>query len=147
MNKKPTSVEKYYLFNCEDFILGRMAAKIAFVLQGKDRPDFAPNVESAIGIIATNSDKLRVSGRKKDEKTYHTYSGYPGGITSRKLKDVIERDSRQAVWNAVYGMLPKNKLRDRLMKKMLICKDETHGVVNGEIEKVFPAPTVDKQNN
>jgi large subunit ribosomal protein L13 len=147
MNKKHTSMKKYYLFDCEDFILGRMATKIAFVLQGKDRPDFAPNVESEIGIIAINSNKLRVSGRKKDEKTYHTYSGYPGGITSRKLKDVIERDSRQAIWNSVYGMLPKNKLRDPLMKKIIICKDENHGVANGEIEKILPAPTVDKQNN
>jgi large subunit ribosomal protein L13 len=147
MNKKPTSVEKYYLFDCEDFILGRMAAKIAFVLQGKDKPDFAPNVESAVGIIVINSDNLRVSGRKKDEKTYHTYSGYPGGITSRKLKDVIERDSRQAIWNSIYGMLPKNKLRDPLMKKVLIFKDENHGVVKSEVEKVIPAPTVDKQNN
>ena len=140
-------MEKYYLFDCEDFILGRMAAKIAFILQGKDRPDFAPNIESEIGIIAINSDKLRVSGRKKDEKTYHTYSGYPGGITSRKLKNVIERDSRQAIWNSVYGMLPKNKLRDRLMKKMLVCKDGNHGVANGQIEKVLPASAVDKQNN
>jgi len=147
MNKKPTSVKKYYLFDCEDFILGRMAAKIAFVLQGKDRPDFAPNVEGSVGIIVTNSDNLKVSGRKKDEKTYHTYSGYPGGITSRKLKDVIEKDSRQAIWNSVYGMLPKNKLRDRLMKKMVICKDENHDVVNSEIEKVVPAAIIDKQNN
>jgi large subunit ribosomal protein L13 len=147
MNKKPTSVKKYFLFDCEDFILGRMATKIAFLLQGKDKPDFAPNVEGSVGIIAINSDKLRVTGRKKDDKAYHTYSGYPGGITSRKLKDVIERDSRQVIWNAIYGMLPKNKLRDRLMKKMLICKDENHGVANGEIEKVLPAPAVDKQNN
>ncbi len=146
MNKKTLPVKKHYLFNCEDFVLGRMAAKIAFILQGKDLPDFAPNVESAVNVIVINSDKLRVSGRKKDEKTYHTYSGYPGGITSRKLKDVIERDSRQAVWNSVYGMLPKNKLRDLLMKRMLICKDENYGA-NIEAEKVLPAPTVDKKNN
>ncbi|MFA6285398.1 MAG: 50S ribosomal protein L13 [Parcubacteria group bacterium] len=146
MNKKTLPVKKYYLFNCEDFVLGRMATKIAFILQGKDLPDFAPNVESAVNVIVINSDKLRVSGRKKDEKTYHTYSGYPGGITSRKLKDVIERDSRQAVWNSVYGMLPKNKLRDLLMKRMLICKDENYGA-NIEAEKVLPAPTVDKKNN
>lgn len=140
-------MKKYYLFDCEDFVLGRMATKIAFLLQGKDQPDFSPNVESSIGIIAIKSDKLRVSGRKMDDKTYHTYSGYPGGITSRKLKDVIERDSRQAIWNAVYGMLPKNKLRDNLMKKILICKDENHGVSNGQIEKIAPAPDLEKKIN
>lgn len=139
MSKIATTPKKYYLFNCEDFVLGRMAAKIAFILQGKNNPDYAPNILNDVHIIAINSDKLRVSGRKKEAKAYHTFSGYPGGITSRKLKDILEKDSRQAVWNSIYGMLPKNKLRNQQMKKVLIFKDGNHSIKNGQIEKIDPA--------
>jgi large subunit ribosomal protein L13 len=136
MKKNPTNRKKYFLFNAENFILGRMTAKIAFLLQGKMNPDYAPNRVGPAYVIVTNCDKLNVSGRKKDDKMYHSFSGYPGGITSRKLKDVIERDSRRVLWEAIYGMLPKNKLRDVMMKKVLICKDANHGVNNAEIEEI-----------
>jgi len=136
MNKEKSAMNKYYLINCENFILGRMSTKIAFLLQGKDKPQYAPNKTGDCFVIVTNSDKLNVSGRKKSEKIYHSFSGYPGGITSRKLEDVLERDSRKIVWESVYGMLPKNKLRDLMMKKMLISKDDKHGVQNVEIEEI-----------
>ena len=129
-------MEKYYLINCENFILGRMSTKIAFLLQGKDKPQYAPNKIGDCFVVVTNTDKLNVSGRKKSNKMYHSFSGYPGGITSRKLKDILERDSRKIVWESVYGMLPKNKLRDLMMKKMLIFKDDKHGVQNAEIEEI-----------
>jgi len=136
MSKKKTGMKKYYLINCENFILGRMSTRIAFLLQGKDKPQYAPNKTGDCFVIVTNSDKLNVSGRKKSEKIYHSFSGYPGGITSRKLEDVLERDSRKVVWEAVYGMLPKNKLRNLMMKKMLIFKDDKHTVQNAEIEEI-----------
>ncbi|MDD3487135.1 MAG: 50S ribosomal protein L13 [Candidatus Moranbacteria bacterium] len=130
------SQKKYYLFNAENFILGRMATKIAILLQGKNEVGYAPNKTGEVFVIVTNADKLNVSGRKKDDKMYHSFSGYPGGITSQKLKDVIGRDSRKAVWESIYGMLPKNKLRDVVMKKITISKDQNHGVVNGQIEEI-----------
>lgn len=136
MSKEKSPMKKYYLINCENFILGRMAAKIAFLLQGKDRPQYAPNKTGDCFVIVINSDKINVSGRKKSDKIYHSFSGYPGGITSRKLEDVLERDSRKIVWEAVYGMLPKNKLRDMMMKKMLIFRDDKHGVQNAGIEEI-----------
>jgi large subunit ribosomal protein L13 len=136
MEKISLNKKKYYLFNCENFILGRMATEIAFLLQGKKDPQYVPNRPGDAYVIVINSDKLNVSGRKKDDKTYHSYSGYPGGITSRKLKDVIKRDSRKAVWESIYGMLPKNKLRDVMMKKITISKDADHGLVNAEIEEI-----------
>jgi large subunit ribosomal protein L13 len=129
-------MKKYYLINCENFILGRMATKIAFLLQGKDQPQYAPNKTGDCFVIVTNSDKLNVSGRKRSDKMYHSFSGYPGGITSRKLEDVLERDSRKIIWEAVYGMLPKNKLRDVMMKKMFISKDDKHEMQNVEVEEI-----------
>lgn len=138
MNKKKTPKEKYYLFNCEDFFLGKMSVKIAFLLQGKDKPDYAPNKMEKRFVIVINSDKLKVSGRKKDSKIYHTFSGYPGGITSRTLRETIKRDSRKVIWNSVYGMLPKNKLRDEMMKKMFIFKDSKHTAGNIQTEEVKP---------
>lgn len=134
MNKK--SAQKHYLFNCENFILGRMAVKIAFMLQGKDKPQFAPNKTGNCSVIVINSDKLNVSGRKKGDKMYHYFSGYPGGITSRKLEEMLEKDSRKVVWEAVYGMLPKNKLRDVMMKKMSIFKDDKYNMPNIQAEEI-----------
>jgi len=136
MNKKMISEKKYYLFDCEKFFLGRMSAKIAFFLQGKNKTDYTPNKEGEYFVIVVNSDKLNVTGRKKDDKMYHSFSGYPGGITSRSLEETLKKDSRKVIWNSVYGMLPKNKLRDRMMKKMFIFKDKEHDIKSPHIEEV-----------
>ena len=138
MTEKKSPKKKYYLFNSEKFILGRMSVKIAFMLQGKNKPQFAPNKAGDCNVIVINSDKLNVSGKKMGDKMYHTFSGYPGGITSRNLEEMIKKDSRKAIWNAVYGMLPKNKLRNPMMKKMLIFKDDKYNMPNIEIEEVQP---------
>lgn len=118
----------YYLFDCKKFILGRMATRIAFLLEGKHRPDYAPNADGKVFVIVINSDEVKVTGRKKEGKIYHSFSGYPGGISSRSLKVALQKDSRKVVFNAVYGMLPKNKLRSKMMKRMFVFKDEKHNV-------------------
>lgn len=116
------------MFDCDDFILGRMAARIAFILQGKHMSNYSPNQDGGDFAIVINSDKTRTTGNKLEKKMYHTFSGYPGGITSLRLKDKMARDSRQVITQAVYGMLPKNKLRDRMMKRLLVFKDDKHGL-------------------
>jgi large subunit ribosomal protein L13 len=115
-----------------------MATQIARVLQGKDVPQYAPNKTGDCFVAVINTDKLNVTGRKMDDKTYHSYSGYPGGITSKKLKDVVENDSTKAVWEAIYGMLPKNKLRNIMMKKVSIFRDDKYSIPNSNIEEVQP---------
>jgi len=127
-SKDSKDSKKYFLFDCDDFILGRMAARIAFILQGKHKCDYSPNADGGDFAVVINSDKTRVSGNKKEKKMYHSFSGYPGGITSRKLKDRIERDSRQVIVEAVYGMLPKNKLRNKMLKRLLVFKDNKHNL-------------------
>jgi len=123
-----------YLFDCKKFILGRMATRIAFLLEGKHRPDYAPNADGKVFVIVINSDEVRVTGRKKEGKIYHSFSGYPSGISSRSLKVALQKDSRKVVFNAVYGMLPKNKLRPKMMKRMSVFKDDKYDVKADIIE-------------
>ncbi|KKP77605.1 MAG: 50S ribosomal protein L13 [Candidatus Moranbacteria bacterium RIFOXYA12_FULL_35_19] len=117
---------KYNLFDAEKETLGRMATKIATVLRGKNKADFTPNIDGGDFAVVINSDKLQVTGNKMEGKIYHYFSGYPGGIRSVKLKDQMEKDSTKVIQSAVYGMLPKNKLRNPMMKRLLIYKDEKH---------------------
>src|SRR4030042_2333112 len=130
MSKSKTVSKNYYLFDCKKFILGRMSSRIATLLQGKNLPDYAPYKEGNCFIIVINSDKLNVSGKKLASKIYHSFSGYPGGSTSRTLEKALGNDSRKVVWNSIYGMLPKNKLRDKMMKKIQIFRDEKHDIKN-----------------
>lgn len=117
---------KFNLFDAEKENLGRMATKIARVLRGKNKVDFTPNIDAGDFAVVINSDKLQVTGNKMEGKIYHYYSGYPGGIRSVKLKDQMEKDSTKVIKMAVYGMLPKNKLRDSMIKRLLIYKDDKH---------------------
>ena len=119
---------KYHLFNCQEENLGRLSTRAAFILQGKNKPDFAPNRDDGGYAVVINSDKIRVTGNKKRDKFYHSFSGYPGGITSRSLKEVMEIDSRRVIFDSVRGMLPKNKLRDKMLKRLLIFKDDQHNL-------------------
>jgi large subunit ribosomal protein L13 len=117
---------KYHIFNAEDAVLGRLATDIAKILRGKNKVDFAPNIDGGDFAVVINSDKLKVTGKKGEDKIYHRFSGYPGGITSIKLDDQVKKDSKKIIKGAVYNMLPKNKLRDRMITRLLIYKDEKH---------------------
>jgi large subunit ribosomal protein L13 len=117
---------KYHLFDAEGKTPGRMATEIVKVLRGKNKVDFVPHIDAGDFAVVINSDKIAVLGGKEDKKIYHRFSGYPGGITSIKLKDQIEKDSRVVIRDTLYGMLPKNKLRDRMMTRLLVYKDSKH---------------------
>jgi large subunit ribosomal protein L13 len=117
---------KYHLFDAEGKTPGRMATEIVKVLRGKNKVDFAPHIDAGDFAVVINSDKIAVLGGKEDKKIYYHFSGYPGGITAIKLKDQIEKDSRVVFKKALWGMLPKNKLRDRMMTRLLVYKDDKH---------------------
>jgi len=125
-DSKKTIQRKYHLFDAEGKILGRLATEIAKVLRGKNKVDFTPNVDGGDFAVVINSDKIKVTGNKMEGKVYHRYSGYPGGITSIEFKDQLEKDSRKIIQTAVYGMLSKNKLRNRMMTRLLIYKNDQH---------------------
>lgn len=103
-------------------ILGRLAVEAAVLLRGKNKPDFTPRLDAGHEVTVINTDKIRVTGRKLKQKIYYQHSGYPGGIRARRLEEMLEKDSREVVRQAVYGMLPKNKLRDRMIKRLKLYK-------------------------
>lgn len=109
---------KTHLFDAKGKILGRLATEVARVLSGKNKVDYTPHVDGGDIVVITNIDKIEVTGNKLEDKIYHRFSGYPGGITSIALKDLLEKDATKVMMNAVNGMLPKNKLRDRMMKRL-----------------------------
>lgn len=126
MPKRKAINRKYHLFDANEKVIGRMATEISAVLRGKNKVDFAPNIDAGDFVVVINSDKILATGQKSEGKIYYRFSGYPGGITATKLKDQMEKDSKKVVWHAVYGMLPKNKLRDKMIKRLLIYKDDKH---------------------
>lgn len=121
---------QYHLFDAKKIILGRLAGQAAVLLMGKNKADYDPSRDAGDAVVIINSDKLVVSGQKMKLKMYHHFSGYPGGIKSATLEEKISSDSRDAVRQAILGMLPKNKLRDVMRKRLYIYKDEnqTHKI-------------------
>ncbi len=119
-------IRKHALVDAQGKILGRLATRIAEKLSGKRKVDFAPHIDGGDFVVVVNTDGLVVTGRKLEDKMYPHFSGYPGGITSIRLKDQMKKDSRKVIESAVYGMLPKNKLRDRMMNRLLLYKNTEH---------------------
>ena len=117
---------KYYLFDSGTKTLGRLATEVATILSGKQKVDYTPNKDEGDFVVVINADNLCVTGNKMKGKLYHHFSGYPGGIRTITLEEQIKRDSREVIKSAVYGMLPKNKLRKPRMRRLLVYKNEKH---------------------
>lgn len=105
-------------------ILGRVASEVAFLLRGKNAPDFEPSRMSENKVVVFNTDKMRVTGKKLTDKIYYQHSGYHGGLKEERLIDLMKRDSRLPLRYAVMGMLPKNKLRSRMIKNLALFRKE-----------------------
>ncbi len=117
---------KWYVVDARDKVLGRLASEIARRLRGKHNPMYSPHVDCGDFIVVINADKVRLTGRKWDQKVYYRHSGYPGGIkeiTARKLRDKRPED---LIRFAVRGMLPKNRLGRALIKKLKVYAGESH---------------------
>lgn len=115
---------KYHLFDLKEKAMGRIATQVAKILAGRNKVDYTPHIDGGDSVVIINSDTLLVSGGKETKKLYHKYSGYPGGIKTLTLEEMRKKDSRKIIREAVYGMLPKNKLRDRMIKRFFIYKDD-----------------------
>lgn len=103
-------------------VLGRLSTRIAILLLGKHRVDFAPNADNGDIVQVINASKIRLTGKKMEQKEYKSFSGYPGGLKSRIAKDVFARDPAWMIRNAVSHMLPNNRLREGRMKRLTITK-------------------------
>lgn len=100
--------------------LGRVASEIAKLLMGKDREDYQPHIDKGGFVVAENIEKIKLTGRKEDEKMYYRHTGYPGGLKEIPYKKLLERSRGAALKKAVYGMLPKNKLRTGRIKRLSV---------------------------
>ncbi|MBM4137041.1 MAG: 50S ribosomal protein L13 [Nitrospira sp.] len=124
--KKGEVEQKWYLVDAEDVVLGRLATKIATYLRGKNKPVFTPHIDTGDFIIVVNADKVRVTGKKLDNKIYYSHSGYPGGLKSETLKDRLSTKPASVIMDAVWGMLPKGRLGRALLKKLKVYRGSEH---------------------
>jgi len=130
---KPTDVDrKWYVVDATDATLGRVSTFVAKLLLGKEKPTFTKHIDVGDYVIVLNSDQLVVTGNKLEDKMYYKHSGFPGGLTSTKLKDKIAVDSTTVIRKSIRGMLPVNKLRDARLERLKIYKDANH---NHEAQK------------
>ena len=117
---------KWVLVDAEDKVLGRLATQIAMRLRGKHLPDFSPHVDTGDFVVVVNAEKVRLTGRKMDQKMYHRHTGYMGGIRSITARRLNQAHPDRLIWFAVAGMLPKNRLGRKLIKKLKIYKGAEH---------------------
>jgi len=113
---------KIHKIDAEEQSTGRLATKIALILRGKNKPEFEPHLDLGDIVEVKNAGKLRFTGKKADQKKYFHYSGYPGGIKEKKMSDLFESDPAEVLKRAVKKMLPATKLRDGMMKRLIIRK-------------------------
>jgi len=124
--KKEEVTRKWYLIDAKDKILGRLASKIAYMLQGKHRPDYTPHVDQADFFVIINAEKVRLTGKKLDQKIYWRHSGYMGGMKLKTARELLEKDPAQLIYLAVKRMLPRNRMRNKLLKKLKIYAGTNH---------------------
>ena len=117
---------KWYVVDAKDLILGRMASRIASYLRGKHKPVFTPNVDTGDFVIVVNAEKVKVTGNKLTDKIYYTHTGYIGGLKEKTLKDRMASKPEDVITDAVWGMLPKNRLGREMIKKLKVFKGPKH---------------------
>ena len=124
---KPKEVVRtWWLIDAKDKTLGRIAVVIAKLLMGKHKPDYTPYADSGDYVVVINADKIKVSGEKEIEKIYYHASGYPGGLKETRFRDMIKKHPDFPIRSAVKGMLPKNKLRYRMLKRLKVYAGNEH---------------------
>lgn len=123
----PNTIErKWYVVDAEGKTLGRLAAEVAKVLRGKNKPTFTPHVDTGDHVIVVNAAKVRLTGKKLIQKTYFRHSGYPGGSTFVSAGNMLEKHPERVVEMAVRGMLPKNKLGEQMYRKLNVYAGAEH---------------------
>jgi large subunit ribosomal protein L13 len=124
--KKGDVEQKWYLIDAEDAVLGRLAVRIANYLRGKNKPTFTPNSDTGDFIIVINAEKVKLTGKKLDNKIYYSHSGYPGGLKAETARDRLSRYPERVLTDAVWGMLPKGRLGRAMIKKLKVYKGPEH---------------------
>lgn len=124
---KPAEVErKWYVIDAEDKTLGKIAAEVASILRGKKKPIYTPHVDAGDYVIVINAEKVRVTGKKEEQKIYKSHSGYPGGLKETTLRELRAKKPEEIIRHAVKGMMPKGKLGRQMFKKLKVYAGPEH---------------------
>ncbi len=126
MAKAKEVERKWYVVDAEDKVLGRLASEVASILRGKNKPIFTPHVDTGDFVIVVNADKVRLTGRKWDQKVHAYHTGYPGGRREISYKEMRDKHPERIVELAVKGMLPKNRLGRQMYKKLKVYAGAEH---------------------
>ena len=126
-NAKPGEIERrWYVVDAEGKTLGRLATQIADTLRGKSKPQYTPHVDTGDFVVVVNAEKIRVTGNKLADKRYYRHSGYPGGLRTRTLAEMLERRPEEVIRLAVKGMLPRTRLGRQQLRKLRIYAGPDH---------------------
>jgi large subunit ribosomal protein L13 len=117
---------EWQLVDADGQVLGRLASRVAVLLRGKHKPTYTPHLDLGDGVIVINAEKVRVTGRKADLKIVHRHSGFPGGLKSARLGDLLRTKPEQVITDAVRGMLPQTSLGEQMIKKLRVYRGKEH---------------------
>jgi large subunit ribosomal protein L13 len=117
---------KWHVVDADGLTLGRLASQVAYLIRGKHKPDFTPHVDCGDFVIVVNAAKIRVKGKREEQKEYFHYTGYPGGDRFRSFKDLVKNKPEEVIELAVKGMLPKNSLGRKMGKKLKVYAGPEH---------------------
>jgi large subunit ribosomal protein L13 len=126
VTKASDITRKWYIVDAEGQILGRLATRVARVLMGKGKPLFTKNLDCGDHVVVINAEKVRVTGNKMKQKTYYRHTGYVGGIKSVTLEKQLQEKPAKVITDAVYGMVPKNKLGRKMLTKLKVYRGAEH---------------------
>lgn len=123
---KATANKGWVLIDAENEVLGRLASKVAYILRGKNKPEFTPHADAGDNVIIINAEKVKLTGKKMEQKEYIRYTGYPGGQRFATPTDLLTKNPTAVIEKAVSGMLPKNKLGDALRRNLFLYAGTDH---------------------
>ncbi len=126
MQTKENVERNWYVIDAEGMSLGRLAAKVATVLRGKNKPTFTPHIDCGDYVIVVNASKVNLTGKKLDDKIYYNHSGYTGGLRERTARVMRDEYPVEMIERAVKGMLPNGRLGRQMYKKLFVYANETH---------------------
>ena len=124
--KKKDITRQWLVIDAQDAVLGRLASKVAFILKGKHKPIYTPHIDTGDHVVIVNAEKVKLTGKKLEQKVYWRHSGYIGGIKSTTAAKIIKDKPDQIIRHAVAGMLPKNSIGRRMIKKLKVYPGPDH---------------------
>lgn len=124
--RKEDIERNWYEIDAEGEVLGRLASRVAHILRGKHKPTYTPHLDMGDYVVVINASKIRLTGKKLEDKLYYRHSGFPGNLKVIKCKDLLAKHPERVLALAVSGMLPKNRLGRKLLKKLKVYPGNSH---------------------